>query len=88
MYSSAKLIVTIGIFLSVLCVYAWNVTQSSTKGYFHREASRELENLEFDMSIVNLDKLMAERRLLDDVNTNNGTWYGDSNRTDTVYMYE
>jgi hypothetical protein len=40
------------------------------------------------MSIVNLDKLMAERRLLDEVNENNGTWYANTNRTELVYTYD
>lgn len=88
MYSGAKLWITIAIFLAVLCIYAWNVTQSSTKGYFHREASQELSVLEFDMSIVNLDKLMAEKRLLDEVNWNNGTRYANANRTEVVYTYD
>ena len=89
MYSSAKLAITIAIFLAVLCVYAWNVTQSSTKWYFHREASQELSSLEFDMSIVNLDKLMAEKRLLTEVSWNNSKWYAsNANRTEVVYTYD
>jgi hypothetical protein len=89
MYSSAKLAITIAIFLAVLCVYAWNVTQSSTKWYFHREASQELSSLEFDMSIVNLDKLMAEKRLLTEVSWNNSKWYASNvNRTEVVYTYD
>ena len=88
MYSWAKLAITIAIFLAVLCVYAWNVTQSSTKGYFHRQASQNLEKLEFDMSIINLDKLMAERALLDQVNESSGNRYANANRTEVVYTYD
>lgn len=87
-YSGVKLAVTIAIFFAVLCVYARNVTQSSTKWYFHREESTKLENLEFDMSIINLDKLMAERRLLDEVNESNWTRYANTNRTEVVYTYD
>jgi len=38
--SSWKLIVVLVIFFSVLAIYAANITESSTKGYFHRQESK------------------------------------------------
>ena len=65
--SSGKLITVLIIFFSVLAIYATNITSASTKGYFHRQETKKNDALTFDRSIVDLDILKLEQKLLNEV---------------------
>lgn len=86
--SSGKLITVLAIFFSVLAIYASNITSASTKWYFHRQETKKNDALTFDRSIVDLDVLKLEQKLLNEVQWNNSTWYGSQNRVEIVTTYK
>lgn len=86
--SSGKLLLVLIIFFSVLAVYAVNITSASTKGYFHRQETRVQDDLVFERSIVDLEMLQLEKKLLDNVWWINGSWYGSTDRMEIVYTYD
>ena len=78
--SSAKLLTVSVIFLWVLGVYASNITIASTKWYFHRQETRKHDELTFERSIVQLDILQLEKKLLNQLQDNGSRRYGSSDR--------
>ena len=82
--SSAKLLVVSVIFLGVLGVYASNITIASTKGYFHKQETRRNDDLVFERSIVQLDILHLEKKLLNQLQDNWSTRYGSSERMQII----
>jgi len=85
--SSCKLIVVLVIFFSVLAVYAANITQASTKWYFHRQETKKNDDLVFERSIVDLEILQLEKKLLNNLSSSNWTWYGSTNRMEIITAY-
>ena len=87
-FSSFKLI-TVGIvFLFVLWVYAKEINEGSTAGYFLKQEMKDLEQLSFNQHIVELDVLMLERELWRDVNEINDAWYDHTDRMIIVPTYD
>lgn len=62
-----KLVITAAIFLFVIGVYAYNVTSSSTKGYFFNKKMNEHKELVFEQSIKKSDILLLEKQLREKV---------------------
>lgn len=85
--SSGKLITVLVIFFSVLAIYATNITSASTKGYFHRQETKKNDTLTFDRSIIDLDILKLEQKLLNEVQNNSSTWYRSQDRVEIVTTY-
>ncbi len=88
LFSSAKLIVVSIIFFFVVGVYAVNITSASTKWYFHRIETRKQDALVFERSIVDLEVLQLEKRLLDNVWWINSSRYGSTDRMVIIQTYE
>jgi uncharacterized protein YydD (DUF2326 family) len=84
--STAKLLTVSVIFLGVLGVYASNITIASTKGYFHRQETIKNDELTFERSIVQLDILQLEKKLLNQLqeNSSGSTRYGSSDRIQII----
>ena len=78
--SSAKLLTVSVIFLGVLWVYASNITIASTKWYFHKQETRKMDDLIFERSIVQLDILQLEKKLLNQLQDNSSKRYGATDR--------
>ena len=82
--SSAKLLTVSVIFLGVLGVYASNITIASTKGYFHKQETKKYDELIFERSIVQLDVLQLEKKLLNQLQDNGSRWYGSTDRIQII----
>jgi hypothetical protein len=78
--SSAKLVFVSVIFMLVLGVYAKEINEWSTAGFFLKQEMKAYENLTFDLDIVELDILMKEKQLRDSVDQAHATWYNHTDR--------
>lgn len=85
--SSCKLVAVLVIFFGVLAIYAANITQASTKWYFHRQETKKNDALTFDLSIVDLDVLKLEKKLLNNLSSSDWRWYGSTTRMEIITAY-
>lgn len=85
--SSGKLVVVLVIFFWVLAVYAANITEASTKWYFHRQETKIYDELVFDRSIIDLEVLQLEKKLLNNLASSSWTRYGSTNRMEIITAY-
>jgi hypothetical protein len=67
MTAMGKLFLTASIFFAVLIIYAYNITASSTKGYFFNKKLGEQKELLFQQSIKKSDILLLEKQLREKV---------------------
>lgn len=86
--SSCKLVTILVIFFSVLAVYAVNITSASTKWYFHRQETKKQDALVFERSIVDLDVLQLEQKLLSSVQNNSQDRYWVESRVEIISAYK
>ncbi len=82
--SSIKLTIVILIFSFVLGIYAKEINEGSTAGYFLDQEMDLYQKRQFDYSVVKLDVLQLERTLRQETNENHYYRYDHADRIVTV----
>lgn len=72
------------IFALVLGIYAKEINEGSTAGYFLDQEMDLYQKRQFDYSVVKLDVLQLERTLRQESNENRYYWYDHADRVVTV----
>lgn len=82
--SSVKLTIVVFIFVLVLGIYAKEINEGSTAGYFLDQEMALYQQRQFDYSVVKLDVLQLERDLRQKANENRFYRYDHADRVVTV----